>query len=104
MNFYRQKIFIKSIYYRLNYNLHNKTITLFGYSFKKDTDDIRNSVSINIASKLLKEGCYLNIYDPKVSFENIKSSLSPNYFNRVFVFKDPYSPVQKTDVVITPID
>ena len=42
----------------------NNTISILGLAFKKDTDDIREAVSIEIAKLLLKKGLKLKVYDP----------------------------------------
>ncbi len=42
----------------------NKTISILGLAFKKDTDDIRAAVSIEITRLLLKKGLKLKVYDP----------------------------------------
>ena len=42
----------------------NKTISILGLAFKKDTDDIRAAVSIEITKLLLKKGLKIKVYDP----------------------------------------
>ena len=49
----------------------NSIITILGWAFKKNTNDSRESASIYISEKLLKEDFKLKIYDPKVSKEKI---------------------------------
>lgn len=39
---------------------------MFGFAFKKNTGDTRESPAIHVAKTLLDEGAKLNIYDPKV--------------------------------------
>ncbi|MGB8001592.1 MAG: UDP-glucose/GDP-mannose dehydrogenase family protein, partial [Anaerobacillus sp.] len=39
---------------------------VWGLSFKPNTDDIRESRSIALCEKLLKKGCSIVAYDPKV--------------------------------------
>ena len=46
-----------------------------GFSFKENTNDTRESPAIKICRELLKEGCKLSIYDPKVSCEQIEKDL-----------------------------
>jgi UDPglucose 6-dehydrogenase len=58
-------------------NKLNKEVSLLGWSFKKDTNDSRESSSIYIAYELLKMNFKIAIYDPKVSpkriFDDLKS-------------------------------
>ena len=52
-----------------------KKITILGFSFKANTNDIRNSAAISICKDLLNEGAFLNIHDPKVDFDKVKENL-----------------------------
>ena len=48
---------------------------MFGFAFKKDTGDTRESAAIDVAEHLLAEGASLSIYDPKVSSAQIRRDL-----------------------------
>ena len=54
----------------------NKKIALFGFSFKANTNDTRESPAINICKDLLEEGAVLFIHDPKVDKKQIAKDLS----------------------------
>ncbi len=54
----------------------DKRIAIFGFAFKADTNDTRESPAIRICKDLLEEGAQLAIYDPKVSPEQIKKDLN----------------------------
>ncbi len=45
--------------------LKDKRIAIWGLTFKPDTDDVRNSVAIDLVSQLLREGAIVHAYDPK---------------------------------------
>ena len=75
INEWQQKRIAKIIVEKLFGTIANKKIGILGFSFKANTNDTRNSPAINICSELLEEGAKLFIYDPKVSFENIKIEL-----------------------------
>ena len=51
-------------------------MTLLGWSFKKDTNDSRESAAIYVADILLEEGAELHIYDPMVKAERIHQDLT----------------------------
>ncbi len=44
--------------------LKDKTIAVWGLSFKPDTDDMRDAPSINIVKQLINEGAKVKAYDP----------------------------------------
>ncbi|RFB18905.1 UDP-glucose/GDP-mannose dehydrogenase family protein [Bacillus sp. HNG] len=58
-------------------SLKGKRIALIGLSFKPNTDDMRESASINISYALVDEGAELVAYDP-IATENAKEILPDN--------------------------
>jgi len=75
INDYQKNRFASRIVNELNGTVNNKIITLLGWAFKKDTNDSRESASIDIANYLLTEGAIINVYDPMVSNELIHDDL-----------------------------
>ena len=65
------KQIIKSLYNTVN----GKKIAFLGWSFKKDTNDTRESAAIYVADYLLDECAHVVVYDPKVPIEKIYSDL-----------------------------
>ena len=109
INDYQKNRFANRIVSSLNGTVNNKVITLLGWAFKKDTNDSRESASIDIANYLLTEGAIINIYDPMVSNELIYDDLGNKFksiglddkrieskINRVNVFDDIYKAVENT--------
>jgi UDPglucose 6-dehydrogenase len=45
--------------------LKEKRIAVWGLTFKPDTDDVRNSVAVDLVNDLIREGAYVSAYDPK---------------------------------------
>jgi UDPglucose 6-dehydrogenase len=45
--------------------LKEKRIAVWGLTFKPDTDDVRNSVAVDLVNDLLREGAQVTAYDPK---------------------------------------
>ena len=45
--------------------LKGKTIGVLGLAFKQNTDDVRMSPAIDLCNRLIKEGAFLRVYDPK---------------------------------------
>ncbi|CUI14589.1 UDP-glucose 6-dehydrogenase, putative, partial [Bodo saltans] len=75
LNEYQRRRFTEKMIRSMFDTVGGKTIAIFGFAFKKDTGDTRESSSIVVCAKLLEEGAILNIYDPKVTAEMIKMEL-----------------------------
>ena len=56
-------------------SINKKRITVLGTSFKPETDDIRDSISIKLIKKLLEKGAKVTVHDPK-AIENTKKIFS----------------------------
>ena len=76
MNEYQKKRFIQRIVKCLQNTVTNKRIAVFGFAFKKNTGDTRESASIAICKYLIEEQARVQIYDPKVTKEQIMLDLS----------------------------
>lgn len=60
----QQKIrFIEKVRSTL-WTLRDKRIAVLGLAFKAGTDDIRESPAIQIIEMLIREGCFVTVYDP----------------------------------------
>ena len=67
---------------------------LLGLSFKPNTDDIRDSVSIMIGNNLIEAGAQVIAYDPK-AIENTKKQ-----YDHYQYAEDPYSACKDVDAII----
>ena len=79
MNNHQRKRFADQIVKALYGTVADKKIAFFGWAFKKDTNDTRESSAIYIADKLIDEHANIQVYDPKVSALQMQSDL--NYLN-----------------------
>jgi len=94
MNDYQKQRFTQQMIQAMFNTVSHKRIAIFGYAFKKDTNDIRESAAIYICRDLLEEQAYLAIYDPKVSNEDIYTSLNCEPEDpRILICRDPYEAV-----------
>ena len=55
--------------------IQGRKITVLGIAFKPETDDVRDSVSIELVNRLIKLGSKITIHDPK-AIENAKKIFS----------------------------
>ena len=72
INIWQQKRISDTIVQKLFGTVSGKKIAILGFAFKANTNDTRESPSINICKDLIEEGATLHIYDPKVEYENPK--------------------------------
>ena len=56
--------------------ISGKKLAILGFSFKANTNDTRESPAISICKDLIEEGAVLQIYDPKVSRNQIEDDLN----------------------------
>lgn len=75
MNDYQKHRFGQRIVRALFNTLSEKRIAIFGFAFKKDTNDTRESAAIHVCRDLLDEGALLAIHDPQVPAETIYRDL-----------------------------
>ena len=71
INDYQKDRFAQKIIDYFGGDLTGKRIAILGWAFKANTNDSRESAAIYVAEKLYKAGATLEIYDPKVSQDQI---------------------------------
>ncbi|KAA2217455.1 nucleotide sugar dehydrogenase [Maribacter flavus] len=74
-NDYQKRRFAENIISTLYNTVSGKKIVLYGWAFKKDTNDTRESPAIAVADALLEERAEILVYDPKVSEDRIYADL-----------------------------
>ncbi|NHA04772.1 UDP-glucose 6-dehydrogenase [Mucilaginibacter sp. HC2] len=97
MNDHQKRRFANQIIKNLYNTVNGKKIAFFGWAFKKDTNDTRESAAIYVADHLLNEQAHISVYDPKVPGSQVYNDL--DYLNTrgaeenkagVQVITDPY--------------
>ncbi|WP_332694674.1 UDP-glucose dehydrogenase family protein [Halalkalibacter lacteus] len=68
----------------------NMKITVWGASFKPNTDDTRHSQALKLIERLTEEGCNIHVFDPVV-FPKVKNTTA---------YKDMYESIQQADLLI----
>jgi UDPglucose 6-dehydrogenase len=89
INDYQQQRFVKTMLNVMFNTVADKRIALFGFAFKKDTGDTRESPAIPVARQLCAEKARVVITDPK-ALENARRDLGGISGDMEFV-KDPYA-------------
>ena len=78
INSWQQKRISKIVIKNLFDNISEKKIAILGFSFKSNTNDTRESPSINISKYLFQEDAKLSFYDPRVNKKQIISEFQTN--------------------------
>ena len=88
INDYQKDRFVKSMLSAMFNTLSGKKICLFGFAFKANTGDTRESPAIFVVNKLLEEGAKIVITDPR-ALENAKTDLQAAD-GKISYIDDPY--------------
>ncbi|MDC3050720.1 nucleotide sugar dehydrogenase [bacterium] len=113
INDYQKSRFSNKVMKYFGNKIINKRITILGWSFKKNTNDSRESASIYICRDLLIKGATIHIYDPMVPPKRIISDieylLESNNFeqeslkeliSKVYVSKNINDAVKSTEAIL----
>lgn len=76
MNDWQKERFTARIVESLFNTVRGKKIGIWGFAFKKNTNDTRESAAIYICRDLIEEGADVAIYDPQVTYEQIVADLT----------------------------
>uniref|UniRef100_UPI00404A7691 nucleotide sugar dehydrogenase n=1 Tax=Flavobacterium sp. TaxID=239 RepID=UPI00404A7691 len=106
MNDYQKRRFADNIISTLYNTVSGKKIIFYGWAFKKDTNDTRESAAIYVADALLEERAELTVYDPQVKEQTVFRDL--DYLNTrtpeenkklVKVVKDPLANIEDAHAI-----
>lgn len=96
LNEWQKDRFAKRVVSSLYNTLSNKKVAIFGFAYKKNTGDTRESAAITIVNHLVAERAKVTIYDPQVKEDQIWQDLRcstdnpKNLDDCVTVCKNPY--------------
>jgi UDPglucose 6-dehydrogenase len=110
-NFQKNRFSKKLITAFKKQNKYN-TISILGWSFKKDTNDSRESASIYITENILNENINVNVYDPMIKksqiLNDIKNIFEQKGINKkeitqkikkINVFDSPYTALEESNII-----
>ena len=98
MNEYQQNRFVANILRAMFNTVVDKKIALFGFAFKANTGDTRDSPGIHVAKKLLEERAILSVTDAK-ALDNAKLDLA-GIDERVSYEVDPYAAAKDASAIV----
>lgn len=102
INDFQQERLISNILKSMFNTVANKKIAIFGFAFKANTGDTRESPALAISQMLHEEHAQLAITDPKAlahAREDLKS-----FSNEILFTADPYEAAQDADAIIVMTD
>nr|AAX43992.1 UDP-glucose dehydrogenase [Dunaliella salina] len=80
MNDYQKQRFVERVIGSMFNTVSNKKIAIFGFAFKKDTGDTRETPAIDVCKGLVRDNAKVAVYDPKVTSEQIFRDMSTPKF------------------------
>ncbi len=106
VNAYQKQVLFHKLEKHFDNQLAGKTITIWGLSFKPNTDDIREAPSLVIIEKLLECGCQVRLFDPvamteaKEIIHSKMASLVHADGSNVYFANDIYDAVLDADAIL----
>ncbi len=97
INEYQKERFVLNMLHAMFNTLAGKRVCLFGFAFKANTGDTRESPAIFVARRLLEEKVNLVITDPK-ALSNAKNDLK-GFETGITFIEDPYKAASGCDAI-----
>ncbi len=94
-NEYQKNVIFNKMNRYFDNNLKNKSFGLWGLSFKPKTDDIRESSSLYLISRLLEAGVRVKVYDP-AALDETRKVMGDSITYAV----DPYEALKGADAMV----
>ena len=79
----RKKQLLNRVHSIIGKNIVNKKVTFLGVTFKPNTDDMRDAVSLTMIPHLLKKGAKVSYYDPTGSKKEFIKLKNCKFFNQI---------------------
>ena len=113
INDYQKNRITKTVVDFFKNKLKDRCISILGWSFKKNTNDSRESASIYICKDLLVKGARIYVYDPMVSekriisdvrnqldLDNFNKSFSKELLSNLYITKSINEAIKKTEAIL----
>lgn len=109
MNDFQKERFARNIVASMFNTVTGKKIALFGFAFKKDTGDTRETAAAQVAKMLLEERAQISVYDPKVKPAamfmeldytcGLKDNEETRLSERIVMMEDPVEAARNTHAI-----
>ena len=91
----QKSVLFEKLMKQFNGDLQGKTVALWGWAFKPETDDMREAPALVLIDKLLKAGCKVRAYDP-AAVQECKRRIG----DTIYYACDMYDAVLDADVLM----
>jgi UDPglucose 6-dehydrogenase len=109
LNDYQKSRFTRMMLQRMFNTVTGKKLAIFGFAFKKDTGDTRESPAAFVCKALLEEGAIMHVYDPEVKRDqmmvemeytcNITEATQPRLNQMLVTSADPYEACKEAHAI-----
>ena len=107
LNDWQKRRFARNVVTKLHNTVSGKKLAVFGFAFKKDTNDTRETPAIAVCRDLLTERANLALHDPKVPASKMFADLGLDGTERdeagaprVSVHADPYEAARDAHAIL----
>ncbi len=97
VNYKQKEVLFNKIHKYFKGELQNKVFSVWGLSFKPNTDDMREAPSLVLIKKLLDAGAQIHAYDP-VAMTEAKRKFPPS--EKIFYADSPYKALEGADALV----
>jgi UDPglucose 6-dehydrogenase len=80
-------------------DLKGVQITIWGLSFKAETDDVREAPALYLAKELIDRGVKLIAYDPEAN-DNFKATMGESYASKITYATNPIEALNGSDALL----
>jgi UDPglucose 6-dehydrogenase len=103
VNAHQKQVLFHKLQRHFDGELSDKTICIWGLSFKPNTDDMREAPSLVLIEKLLQAGCKIRTFDPVAmpeAKEFVKNNITTVDTSQLYFANDIYDAVLGTDALL----
>ena len=102
MNEWQQERIVTRMLDEMFHTISGKKIAVFGFAFKADTGDTRETPSLHVIDMLMEERARVCVTDPK-AIPNARQDLA-HYGDAIVYEEDPYKAAKDADAVVVMTD
>lgn len=99
VNLNQKNVLVNKVADRFGDDLNGFTFGIWGLSFKPGTDDVRESTSLVVISKLIDKGAKIRAYDPQ-AMDEFKKTIDEMYLDSIEFSENRYSAIENCDALI----